>query len=341
MAILDVIIPTYNNKMGLHKSLMSIGPMEEVAVTIIDDCSSPEINYDDIINYFSQFFNIRVLKTKENGGPGAARQFGLDHTFNELITFLDCGDVFYSTQSVPLMIDSLLSNAELNFCSFAHYDNNADFLDLNYTAPYHNRIHGKIYRRAFLKRYGIKFCKENEASRANEDICFNILCRMISANENRENCVGFNDFGAVIWESDPASISRKEDCAFYYREQNMGLAKNFEHILHIAKKNKVRDEIIHNEIYNVFSSIHTFYLSTKTRRPEYLNESFKGALYFYKHCFKTIEEVNWDVLRTYSYNTICDCLRDETDPLYDNFCSLNILDFINELEEALNKEEKE
>ena len=336
MAILDVIIPTYNNKQGLYSTLFSIGVTPEVAVTIIDDCSTEVDTYDDIIECFSQFFDIKVLRLKENCGPGVARQYGLDHTFNEFITFIDCGDIFYSPHGIHLMIDSLEANSDYNFCSFAHYDdNNEDQINLTYTNNNHNRIHGKIYRRSFIKKYNIRFCKDNIASRANEDICFNILCRMLCENEQRDN-IGYNDYASVIWKKDNNSLSRRENAAFYYREQNLGLAKNFEHILKIAKQNNVSKEIIRESIYDMFASIHVFYLSTKNRRPEFIKESLEGAQYFYTHCFKQIHKIDYDALRIHSYRTISATLSDWNDPLYDNFCSLDILDFINMLEKGEN-----
>ena len=93
--MLDLIIPVYNNREGLMRSLMSLGlETEGLYVTIVDDCSSVE--YDDIIKMFIKAFPIQYFKLPVNSGPGVARQWGLDHTDHDFVAFLDCGDTYTS-----------------------------------------------------------------------------------------------------------------------------------------------------------------------------------------------------------------------------------------------------
>ena len=46
--MIDIIIPTYNNKQGLIKTIQSIPKNKNLLITIIDDCSTQMIDYSDL-----------------------------------------------------------------------------------------------------------------------------------------------------------------------------------------------------------------------------------------------------------------------------------------------------
>jgi glycosyltransferase involved in cell wall biosynthesis len=48
--MIDIIIPTYNNLEGLKLTLNSIPKDDRYHITIIDDCSTQDIDYSDMIN---------------------------------------------------------------------------------------------------------------------------------------------------------------------------------------------------------------------------------------------------------------------------------------------------
>ena len=60
--------------------------MKDVTITIIDDCSS--ISYD-----------VKTIRMPQNGGPGAARQYGISFTSEPFIMFIDAGDTFVNFES--------------------------------------------------------------------------------------------------------------------------------------------------------------------------------------------------------------------------------------------------
>ncbi len=332
MAKMDLIIPSYKDKKGLYETLFSIGLDKDIYVTIVDDCSGEK--YDDIISWFNQFFPIQVLYMSKNGGPGAARQYGLNNTFNPLVVFIDCGDVFASPQIITDMINEMENNPELQVISYAHQEDRGNYLD--YCPPGHNRMHGKIYRRSFLKTYNISFNKD--AARANEDIGFNMNCRLICDHLLEEQgiaCYGHNENVGVIWKGNANSITRKNDCAFYYKEQNMGLAKNTLYALKNAKQNGVNENIINYLGYDVFASLYTFYLSTLNRRPEFVEEALEGALFYYKNYFGKQEKIDMELLRHVYYDNLAHLLSDESDPIRDKIIPINIMDFIDLLQQRM------
>ena len=144
----DLIIPVYNNKRGLYRSLMSIGVESNsiVDVTVVDDCSTE--NYDDIVNFFAQFIPIRILKLDVNSGPGMARQYGLDHTKNDYIIFLDCGDYFLGPDTLTNIHNIVKENSVINLFSWSYLDSIGNDCTCDT-----NRLHGKVYKREFLTHH--------------------------------------------------------------------------------------------------------------------------------------------------------------------------------------------
>lgn len=335
MAMTDLIIPSYKNKKGLYETLMSIGLTENVNVIIVDDCSGED--YSDIIEIFSHFFTIRVFKTSKNGGPGIARQFGLDHSFNEYVVFIDCGDVFTSPGSLKMMIEEMDAHPEFNFISFAHHEERND--GVHYTPPVHNRIHGKIYRRNFLSKYNIRF--NTDTPRANEDIGFNMNCRLIISQLEKDNpgdvFAGHSDIASVIWRNSLNSITRQNDCAFYYKEQNQGLAHGAGFAITNALNHGVSEEICDDLRHDVLCALYFFYISTLNRRPEFAEESLDGCYYFYKNFIKPQGALDMDLLKHYYFNNLIDVLEDG-DPYRDAINPLTIHNFIMMLDEQCEKE---
>lgn len=332
----DLIIPSYKDRKGLYSTLMSIGMVNDVNVVIVDDCSGED--YSEVIETFSLFFPIKVFKTSKNGGPGIARQFGVDHTFNEYIVFIDCGDVFTTPLALPLMINEMDLNPELNFISFAHYTEGDGGLTVVDSS--HNRIHGKIYRRNFLSKYNIRF--NTDCPRANEDIGFNMNCRLIVDQLQYENpdgiFAGANEEPTVIWRTNKSSITRQNDCAFYYKEQNNGLAHGAGFAIENARKYGVIEEICEHLKYDVFCALYFFHISTLNRRPEFEQESLEGCLYFYKKFFKNNGEVDIELLTHYYYDNLRGLITDIGDPVTDAINPLTIYGFMSLLDNLSEKE---
>jgi len=94
---IDVIIPAYNVPDNiLARCLASIAAqnnVELIDVTIVDDAST-EQNYENVADIFRPLMHVNVIGYSENKGPGVARQYGYDHSSNELVTFIDADDTF-------------------------------------------------------------------------------------------------------------------------------------------------------------------------------------------------------------------------------------------------------
>ena len=94
---IDVIIPAYNVPDHiLFRCLSSIACQDivnEIEVTIVDDAST-EQSYAEVAKHFESIMPIHILRYETNGGPGVARQYGIDHTSNGYMTFIDADDTF-------------------------------------------------------------------------------------------------------------------------------------------------------------------------------------------------------------------------------------------------------
>ena len=110
---IDVIIPAYNVPDNiLFRCLSSIACQDivnDLEVTIIDDAST-EQNYAEVIKSFDSILKINLLRYETNGGPGVARQYGLDHTTTGYITFIDADDTFNGS----FALKALRNGIELN-----------------------------------------------------------------------------------------------------------------------------------------------------------------------------------------------------------------------------------
>lgn len=330
---IDLIIPFFNDEKGLINTIMSIGNYtQNVDITIIDDCSTELTQqFPTVIQTLSLLTDhpIQILKTPKNIGPGLARQFGIENTHNDFIVFLDCGDIFYSPFSLSDMYNTIIGKPEAQVISFSHYSETLNGLDIILST--HNRVGGKIYRRKFLENYNITFSNTT----ANEDIHFNkncrIICKQIERNTGKQALYMFDDC-KTVWTYSENSITRKNNYAFFYKEQNIGSAIAAKHTLENLYKNNIDIDIINDYLYNTFIYMYFSFLFTSIKRPEFINESLSGALYFYNNCFKDcpidtqlFTEKYWEELQIQANDPFSDIK--ETIP------TLSIFDFIKLLNE--------
>ena len=193
--MIDLIIPYYNNPDGLLMTLQSILFPEMFYTTVIDDHSTifPKI--------LSSKVN-QVFRYNTNRGPGCARQWGIDKTYNEWIMFIDTGDIFLGSSSFDAISRAIKEYPEANVISFPYiYKEKV----VNETS---NRMHGKIYKRAFLEKYSITFAPN--ASYLNEDIGFNRTCRLCTD-------IIYETIPIIKWIEDENSLTQKDSNVVLYK----------------------------------------------------------------------------------------------------------------------------
>lgn len=199
--MIDIIIPYYNSRNTLARCLGSIviqNNREDLKVTIVDDCSTED--FIDIVDIFRPLLNIQVLRLEINSGPGVARQYGIDHTNEEFITFIDSDDTFADSFSLGFLVNDLINEpeADMVISSFLEEGSNHSFIQRKNDVVW---VFGKMYKRSFIKKYNISFLP----IRSNEDTLFNLECVCLS------NKSIINNNTTYIWHWNSMSITRKDN----------------------------------------------------------------------------------------------------------------------------------
>ena len=146
-----------------------------------------------------------------------------------------------------------------------------------------------------------------------------------------------SDEAVMVWDGHDNSITRADNGAVYYSIQNLALADNGGHAIQIARREKVKDVILANQIYEIMCDMYFKYLSTVTARPQYTKQALNGALKFYCQYFRSFGEYDTYMLLNMYYNTLVQYLSDPTDPIREKWTRLDFLEFLQMLESLANK----
>ena len=198
--MLDIIIPCYNAKETLSKTLDSIKEQKtevKFNVYLVNDKS--DYNYQDEVKEYSKFFPIEEIELKKNLGPGGARREGINHTKSDYIMFIDSDDVLYNDKS----LDKLYNTCKNHDLCISNFILERDGVKVE---KERNNVwlHGKMYRRSFLEKYNINF----NDTRANEDNGFNRLIILMKPDKV------YLDEPTYIYRENPSSITRSNNRSY-------------------------------------------------------------------------------------------------------------------------------
>lgn len=246
--MIDVIIPAYNAHKTIDKTLISIAMQDyadKIKVYIINDASTKD--YKEQVDYFSKLIDIKELKLKENKGPGYARQYGIDYSQNDYIVFIDSDDIFLNFQSITKLYNHITSD-DYDVVSGVFFEE----LDNDYIRHCNDTIfvHGKIYKREFLKQHNIRF----NDTYSNEDNGFNSLILLNDAK------IKFIPDEISIWRNNKESITRKNNYE-YSLSGIEGYAYNINWAITIAIKNNCNPDKIAEVNFGCLLAIYYYYLS--------------------------------------------------------------------------------
>ena len=284
---LDIIIPTYKNKLGLRKTLDSIYKKDfknydQINTIVVDDCSN--LDYTDIINEYPL---IHFYQLKENQGPGMARQFGIEHSNGTYFIFVDTDDYFYEN-GLNTILNQIQKNTYIKMYDWAYvYDNNNILVDYQ-----DDKTIGSVYKRSFIEMYNIRFNKEG--SYANEDYGFSRACRIILKQLNE---YGFWPMTKLIkipilYEHiDKNSLTKRNNNDFFYTKLSNGIIINGLHAISIAKNNYVNLEIIIEEYNRILALEYFIFTCLIYERPELLEETWNTIKEFYFNHYQKYSKI--------------------------------------------------
>ena len=210
---LDIIIPQYKETEEIIKPLLTsienqVGISKDIfQVTIVNDHSDCKLS-EAFLKSFS--YPIRYLETPENGGGGMARQYGIDNTSNPLIMFCDADDRFFDCTALlnlfnSIRVNNVKSGKEFNLLSSSFYEEHIEADGAGYDLIKHEKptmiwMHGKIFRRSFLKKYHIRFLP---GLRTFEDTFFGKCVAMLAPQDTQIHC----NYYTYLWVRNPNSVT--------------------------------------------------------------------------------------------------------------------------------------
>ena len=280
---IDIIIPAYKAQDTLPRTLASIA-----CQTIIDQCTvyvcndADGIGYKDIIEPFENLMDVRELTLPTNGGCGVARQYGIDHSRAPYWICQDADDTFASAFSLFILLKYMEQSDKHVMISgaFAEEIDNQQFITHQNDTVW---MHGKLYRRAFMDKYGLRF----NWTRSNEDNGLNTCVRML-ANEN-EKIVFIPDI-VHYWHFKADSITRINNHEYTYNQSFIGYADNMtwaiETLRKVSPMNKAADILA----INTMAELYIYYLQTCERDPRFRLQNFNRCVKYYDEIYYAFTE---------------------------------------------------
>src|SRR5918912_1113787 len=103
--LVSVVVPMYNDRRTIDLCLRSVFDQThlELEGIVVDDAST-----DDSARLAAEH-PVTLVRAERNGGPGAARNLGVEHANGEIIFFLDA-DVTMHRDAVAQAVELLAEN---------------------------------------------------------------------------------------------------------------------------------------------------------------------------------------------------------------------------------------
>lgn len=281
--IIDVIIPAYNAQDSIERTIASIviqSIKDKIKVTIVNDCDGKD--YSKVIKRYSDLIDIQEIKLSKNGGPGVARQYGIDNTYLPYFTCIDADDSFSGAFALEILYDNLIKtpNAVVSVGTFLEEHDKLQFVPHSGDLIW---MFGKLYSRDFINKYEIRF---NE-TRANEDNGFNTLIRLCT--DEYEKIVFVKDI-VYYWHFKEDSITRINNCEYSYNQSFPGYTENMIYAVKEAKKKKPFNGYINLWATQVMFNLYIYWLQTCERDPRFKDQNFESCVKFYKEVFRDINK---------------------------------------------------
>jgi len=281
MKKIDIIIPAYKAQNTILRTLSSIAiqsVLKDITVTIVNDADG--IGYQKFVDMFKDFMDIREITLEKNGGPGVARQYGIDNTTSPYFTCIDADDTFAGAFALEILMKGLDENKEYHTVigSFAEQHPNLQFIMHQQDMVW---MFGKMYRREFINKYKIRF---NE-TRANEDNGFNTIIRLVSSETEK---IMFLPDIVYYWHDKPDSITRINNCQYSYDQSFVGYTDNMIYAIQHARKVKPFNPYIDMWAVQVMAQLYIYYYQTVKRDPRFTEQNYEYCKKYYNEIFKDL-----------------------------------------------------
>lgn len=315
---LDVIIPAYKAQGTIERTLASIvmqSILDRLTITIVNDADG--VGYAKFVEQFRDYVDIREITLDVNGGPGVARQAGIDATTAPYLTCIDADDTFATAFALEILVKAAETNPEYHTIvgSFAEEHENLSFVVHQNDLVW---MFGKLYTRAFCEKYKIRF---NE-TRANEDNGFNTALRLVSSPTEK---IMFLPDIVYYWHWKEDSITRINHAQYSYDQSFCGYADNMTYAIQLAKAVKPENPYIEEWSIQVMAQLYNYYWQTVKRDPRFTEQN-------YGYCKKYYDEVFGELYRKHPKEYFADIfaqtLSEQAPNMKDNVPDKTIYQFI-------------
>ena len=228
---------------------------------------------------------------EKNGGPGAARQYALEHTNNPYITFIDAGDYIASKPILTQIIENIRMHTQAYVFCYSWFNEE----DNNFFVNDATLLQGKVFQREFIELYHLRFNGDKNCSYSNEDRGFMAPCKMALEHiASYEKIWRFYpvDIVFLIKTFDSESITHANKGEFYYYNHIRGFVYNTQHILKICNENHLHWKYMSRYISWCLVYLYECYLRCAAERPDMLDKNLENLHYFYDNIYKKFEKVN-------------------------------------------------
>ena len=273
---IDIIIPCYNAHETLPRALASIAAQELVSlikVTLVDDCS--EHGYGDIVKAFSPLLDVQEIRMEENGGPGKARQFGLDETDGDFVMFADADDTLCDSFTVTNLLREIQKGYDVVGGEFIEQLEDGSYVVHREDMVW---VFAKMYRRSFLDRFLIRF----NDTRCNEDTGFNAL---VGALTDRVSHIRQTVY---LWHWAPNTITRSNNGAYTYAHGHRGYVENMIWVVAEMTRRALNKELIRDFAVTVLCRLYFMHEEVKAFCPEEASASMETVRKFWRETYAPI-----------------------------------------------------
>ena len=283
MKKIDIIIPAYKAQNTIMRTLSSIciqSIIDEISVIIVNDADG--IGYADFVERFKPFVDIKEITMETNGGPGVARQYGIDNSTSPYFTCIDADDTFAGAFALEILYRSMRANPEYHTIvgSFVEQHENLQFLNHTNDLVW---MFGKLYTRAFIEKYKIRF----NDTRANEDNGFNTIIRLVSSETEK---IMFLPDIVYFWHHKEDSITRINNNQYSYDQSFVGFVDNMIYAIKEAKKQKPFNSYIDMWAIQIMCQLYIYYYQTVRRDKRFIDQNYSYCVKYYKEVFKHYDE---------------------------------------------------
>ena len=139
---------------------------------------------------------------------------------------------------------------------------------------------GKLFRRSFVDRYGLRF----NGTRANEDFGYNMAVDLLCDNDAEQTCTIPETVVDVY--SNPKSITAFGDRQFAWDQRLCGLVDNTIWAVDLAKRYRPESEAVSVQVLRMLLVSYSYWCVIRENAPEYADQAWEYAKKYYHLCYR-------------------------------------------------------